>query len=522
MKHTRFVGAAAAIAAAALVLTGCSGSGGSGDDNVLRLWHYEGADSAMGIAWDAGHQDLRGGDRRDGRVRGEELRADPLDREPGAQLRRRARHPRVQQGQRDRGPARQPGPARRHLDDAVDEYGWDDKLAPSLQTTAKYDERRHHGLGQLVRRPELRRVRRASTTTRTRSPQHGLEVPTTYRRVRGRARTPSSTQGITPLAEAGAEYPLGQLWYQLALTQGRPLSSSTTTSSTRTPSTGRAPRSPTRPRRCRSTSTRATSRPTSTRHQGRGRGRRASSAATTPIFVSGCWWYGRFVNEATASTGARSSSPAPSSSPGLRRATSGSSPRTRRTRSSPTSSSTSRCAPRSRPSSATTAACPSRPTRPTSPTRRAQELIANFNALLEQDGLAFYPDWPTPTFYDQLIAGLQELVNGTQVARRDAAAARRAVPRAASTTSPADPARCRGPECAHAPAASASDRKDHHVHRPRHPGRHHRERRAPSAAPPTSLHPAARAAPRLLALPRARPRAASRSSSSSRWSGTST
>ena len=26
-------------------------------------------------------------------------------------------------------------------------------------------------------------------------------------------------KGITPLAEAGAEYPLGQLWYQLALSQ---------------------------------------------------------------------------------------------------------------------------------------------------------------------------------------------------------------------------------------------------------------------------------------------------------------
>ena len=30
------------------------------------------------------------------------------------------------------------------------------------------------------------------------------------------------------------------------------------------------------------------------------------------------------------------------------------------------------------------------------------------------DGIAFYPDWPTPTFYDELNAGLQELVNGTK------------------------------------------------------------------------------------------------------------
>ncbi len=44
---------------------------------------------------------------------------------------------------------------------------------------------------------------------------------------------------------------------------------------------------------------------------------------------------------------------------------------------------------------------------------KSQELITNFNTLLERDGLAFYPDWPTPTFYDELNAGLQGLVNGT-------------------------------------------------------------------------------------------------------------
>ena len=45
---------------------------------------------------------------------------------------------------------------------------------------------------------------------------------------------------------------------------------------------------------------------------------------------------------------------------------------------------------------------------------KSKELIANFNTLTEQDGLAFYPDWPTPSFYDVLNAGLQELINGTK------------------------------------------------------------------------------------------------------------
>jgi raffinose/stachyose/melibiose transport system substrate-binding protein len=43
-----------------------------------------------------------------------------------------------------------------------------------------------------------------------------------------------------------------------------------------------------------------------------------------------------------------------------------------------------------------------------------QELIAAFNAISSQDGLAFYPDWPVPGYYDVLVAGVQELINGSK------------------------------------------------------------------------------------------------------------
>jgi raffinose/stachyose/melibiose transport system substrate-binding protein len=43
-----------------------------------------------------------------------------------------------------------------------------------------------------------------------------------------------------------------------------------------------------------------------------------------------------------------------------------------------------------------------------------QELIRNFATLSQQDGLAFYPDWPTPSYYDTLVAGVQELMNGSK------------------------------------------------------------------------------------------------------------
>jgi raffinose/stachyose/melibiose transport system substrate-binding protein len=43
---------------------------------------------------------------------------------------------------------------------------------------------------------------------------------------------------------------------------------------------------------------------------------------------------------------------------------------------------------------------------------KSQELVANFAAA--SDGLAFYPDWPVPGYYDILVAEVQELVAGTK------------------------------------------------------------------------------------------------------------
>ena len=44
---------------------------------------------------------------------------------------------------------------------------------------------------------------------------------------------------------------------------------------------------------------------------------------------------------------------------------------------------------------------------------KVQELNAAFASIVENDGLAFYPDWPVPGFMDVLGGGLQELINGS-------------------------------------------------------------------------------------------------------------
>ncbi len=49
----RAVASAAAALAGALLLASCGGTddSGSSDPQTLRLWHYEGPTSAMGVAW---------------------------------------------------------------------------------------------------------------------------------------------------------------------------------------------------------------------------------------------------------------------------------------------------------------------------------------------------------------------------------------------------------------------------------------------------------------------------------------
>ena len=40
------------------------------------------------------------------------------------------------------------------------------------------------------------------------------------------------------------------------------------------------------------------------------------------------------------------------------------------------------------------------------------QLIQNFQTLASDNGLAYYPDWPTPSFYNTLLAQTQDLMNG--------------------------------------------------------------------------------------------------------------
>jgi ABC-type glycerol-3-phosphate transport system substrate-binding protein len=249
---------------------------------------------------------------------------------------------------------------------AVEQYGWDDMLSESLQTTVKYDERGVMGSGSWYGVPNYGEFVMVYYN-KDLFDEHSVEIPETYEDLVAAMDTFVGA-GVTPFAMSGAEYPAGQLFYQLALTEGdRQFVNDYQLYENPVDFSGPA-----------------------LRHGAEefdawvkagyvddfSAGLTAEDMGTS--FIAGDYPMRIRARGGTAGspTRSRASSGASSRSPALTctqapAATSGLCPRRRRTRTWPTSSSTSRCARRSRPLSATTAGCRWQLTRRTSRTRRA-------------------------------------------------------------------------------------------------------------------------------------------------------
>ncbi|WP_448003582.1 ABC transporter substrate-binding protein [Agromyces bauzanensis] len=408
MKHTRTLATAASLAAAALILSGCSAGDSGGDDDVLRLWHYEGADSAMGIAWDRAIELFE--EETGATVEFEEKSFEQI-RSTASQVLNSDEAPDIleyNKGNATAGLLSSEG-LLTPLDDVVDEYGWGELLAPSLQTTAKYDENGIMGSGSWYGVPNYGEFVQVYYN-KDAFAEAGLEVPTTLAEFEDVLQA-FADQGVTPLAESAAEYPLGQLWYQLALTKGdrqfvndyqlyeNPVDWSGDEISYATETvkdwTDKG-----------YISTDAS-------------GLKAEDAGVSfisgdaPIFYSGSWWYGRFANEITDFEWGTFLFPEAEFSPG----SAGNMwvvPERAKNKELAYEFIDITMRPEIQALLGNNGGVPVAADEADITDEKSKELIANFNALNDMDGISFYPDWPTPTFYDELNAGLQELVNGTK------------------------------------------------------------------------------------------------------------
>ncbi len=214
----RLLAAASLVTAGALALAGCSGGSGqeaeSGDS--LTLWHFEGANSAMGIAWD---QAIKTFEEETGATVTFEEKSFEQIRSTSSQVLNSDEAPDIMEynkGNATAGLLASQG-LLSDISSAVDEYGWADKLAPALQTTAKYSEDGVMGSGAWYGIPNYGEFVTVYYN-KDMFAAAGLEIPTTYDEFVD-VMDAFVAQGVTPLAEAGLEYPLGQLWYQLALSK---------------------------------------------------------------------------------------------------------------------------------------------------------------------------------------------------------------------------------------------------------------------------------------------------------------
>ncbi|SFR83188.1 raffinose/stachyose/melibiose transport system substrate-binding protein [Agromyces sp. CF514] len=402
----RGIGAVAALAATAALLTGCSTGGGS-DPNTLKLWHFEGTDSDVGIAWNKAIEIFE--EETGATVEYEDKSFEQI-RSTASQVLNSNEAPDVMEspkGNATAGLLASQG-LLADITDAVEEYGWDDLLAPSLQTTAKYSDEGIMGSGPWYGVPNYGEYVTVYYN-KTAFDEKGLAEPTTYAEFE-EILDAFAKDGTTPLAQAGAEYPLGQLFYQLALSkadrqfvndyqlyenpvdwQGPELTYAADKIVEYVDNGWISKDS------------------TGLKAEDMGVG---FMSGEYPMMVSGSWWAGRVINEATTFEWDTFAFPESQLVPG--------------------SSGNIWVVPENaankdlaykfiditmRPEiqalignngSIPVAADPADIT-----DEKSAALITEFNEVVAADGLAFYPDWPTPNFYDQLVGALQELVNGT-------------------------------------------------------------------------------------------------------------
>jgi raffinose/stachyose/melibiose transport system substrate-binding protein len=403
----RRVAATAVVLAGALLATSCGGpDGGSSDGETLRLWHYESPDSAMGAAWSEAVEEF---ERTHPGVRVEvEEKGFEQIRKTAPMVLNSGDAPDLMEYNKGNATA---GLLSRQglLTDLTAEAagrGWDRRIDPGVRTTSVYDADGVMGSGKWYGVPNYAEYTLVYYN-KDLFEKHGVAEPGTFAELTA-AMDAFVDEGVTPLANAGAEYMAQQYLYQLALDKAdRSWVDAYELYEGETDFHDAA-------------WTHAAE--TFAAWVDKGYIARTSSGAKAedagvsflrgraPIMFSGSWWFGRVRAEAAFDWGTFLW-------PGAE-LTLGSGgnlwvvPEGARNKELAYDFIDITLSERIQnllgdKGGVPVAADPSAVTDP-----RARTLIADFHALADRDGLAFYPDWPVPGFYDVLVSETQRLITG--------------------------------------------------------------------------------------------------------------
>ncbi|GIF16848.1 ABC transporter substrate-binding protein [Actinoplanes teichomyceticus] len=402
--------AGAILTTASLALGACGGGGDSGADaKSLTLWHYEGPTSAMGIAWNRAIEIFK--QKHPGvEVRFEEKSFEQIQQNAQMILNSDSAPDILEynKGNATAGLLSKQG-LLTDLSDQVTRFGWDAKLSGSLQTTAKYDDDGIMGSGKFYGVPNYGEYVMVYYN-KAMFDRYQIAVPTTLDEFTAAMDTFVKNR-VTPLAVGGAEYPAQQIFYELALSRAdRAFVDDYQLYKNKVDFTGPV------------LSHGATTFADWVRKGYVGKdaaGIKAEDMGVSfeqgrfPILISGSWWYGRFAKEIKNFDWGTFLFPGNSLHPG----SSGNLwvvPEKSKAKSLAydfiditMSSEVQNLLGNS--GGVPVAADPAAIT-----DAKNKELIENFNKISTADGLAFYPDWPAPGYYDVMVAGVQGLINGSK------------------------------------------------------------------------------------------------------------
>jgi len=376
---------------------------------VLKLWHYEPPNSAMGIAWkqaianfEKSHPGVT--------VKFEEKGFEQIQQNAGMIL-NSDEAPDVMEynkGNATAGLLSKQG-LLTDLTAEATRRDWDKLLSPSLQTTARYDARGVMGGDKWFGVPNYGEFVMVYYN-KDLFDKHGVKVPTSLPELEAAMAT-FVKASVPPLSVAGAEYPAHQIFYLLALSKADrkwvtayqvydakidfhgPELSFGATAFADWVAKGFVPKNS-----------------AGIRAEDMGS---AFAQGKFPMMISGSWWYGRFMDQITTFPWGTFLFPGNKLHPG----SSGNLwvvPSHSKNKTLAADFIDETLKPQIQELLGNSGGVPvaARPETITKPKNR--ELIAAFNAISAQDGLAFYPDWPAPGYYDVLVAAVQELINASK------------------------------------------------------------------------------------------------------------
>jgi raffinose/stachyose/melibiose transport system substrate-binding protein len=395
-----------ALLTATTALTACKSSGsGSSSAKVLTLWHYEAADSAMGLAWSQAVKDFEAA-HPGVTVKVETKTFEQLQKTAPMVL-NSSNAPDVleyNKGNATAGLLSKQG-LLTDLTPQVTRYGWDKKLSSNIAVTSRYSNG-VMGSGDWYGIPNYAEYAMVYYNVGLFNKYH-VPVPKTFADFIAAMDT-FTKHGITPLANAGAEYPAQQYLYDLALSKADPAWV------TNYQINGKA-----------NFHDAAWSYAANTLADWVKKGYIAKDSVSlkatdmgntfesgkSPMMVSGSWWYGTFESEIKNfawDTFLWPGSPlVPGSGGNLWVVPSKSKNKQLAYAFINTTLQKDVQDVIANKGAVPVAADPADVTDP-----KAKKLIQNYDTLAASGGLAYYPDWPVPGFYDTLTAATQDLING--------------------------------------------------------------------------------------------------------------